>query len=196
MPGQSRRYVLKARGEGLEQTRRRIIAAARDALFTLPFDDLTLPLVAHRAGVTTQTVRNHFDSKEGLLAALADAISQELLDTRRAAAPADSGAAARMLIWEYETYGRAAARLLAAAEHSPGLAAMADRGRREHQAWLEATFGDRLPADRSTRRRVLAALYAATDVGTWRLLRLDLGHSRRVTADVMRLLIDGALASP
>ena len=200
MAQQSRRYVLKARADAVEQTRRRILAEARDALFSLPFDELTLPLVAERAGVTTQTVRNHFESKEGLIVALTDALGAELLQSRRAAAAADSGSAAVMLVAEYETYGHAVTRLLAATEHSPAMAAMAGQGRREHQQWLESTFADRLPAgqtptERRTRRHVLAALYAATDVGTWRLLRLDLGHSRRMTTEVMRTLIDGALTS-
>jgi len=50
-----------------------------------------------------------------------------------------------------------------------------------------STFAEHLPTGPAARRRTLAALYAATDVGTWRLLRLDLGHSRRVTTDVMRI---------
>jgi AcrR family transcriptional regulator len=195
-----RQYVLKARADAVERTRTRILAEARQALFTLPFEELTLPLVAERAGVTTQTVRNHFDSKEGLIVALTDAIGDELLENRRAAAPSDSASAAAVLATEYESYGHAVARLLAAAEHSPAMAAMAAHGRQEHLRWLEDTFADRLPdgrtpAGRNARRHTLAALYAATDVGTWRLLRLDLGHSQRLTTDVMRTLIDGALTS-
>ena len=195
MVQQSRRYVLKARADAVEETRGRILAEAREVLFTLPFDEFTLPLVAERAGVTVQTVRNHFDSKEGLIEALTRAIGEDLLANRRAAAPADSLAAATVLVEEYERYGHAARRLLAAAEFSPAIAAMAAHGRREHKRWLVDTFADRLPASAPARTRMVAALYAATDVGTWRLLRLDLGHSRRVTTDVMRSLIDGALTS-
>lgn len=192
---QPRRYVLKARADAVEQTRRRILAEARAALFTLSFEEFTLPRVAERAGVTVQTVRNHFDSKEGLIEALTDAIGEELLQNRRAVGVADSRSAAAMLAAEYEQYGHAAGRLLAAAEHSPAMAAMAAHGRREHRRWLVSTFADHLPTSQAARTRMLAALYAATDVGTWRLLRLDLGHSRRVTTDVMRSLIDGALTS-
>lgn len=195
MAQQPRRYVLKARADALEQTRRRILAEARTALFTLPFDEFTLPLVAERAEVTVQTVRNHFESKEGLIRALTEAIGEELLQNRRAVGAADSRSAAMLLAAEYEQYGHAASRLLAAAEQSPAVAAMAAHGRREHRRWLVSTFADHLPSGQAARRRTLAALYAATDVGTWRLLRLDLGHSRRVTTDVMRVLIDGALAS-
>lgn len=196
MPAASRTYVLRARAEAQEETRRRILAEAKEILFSQPFDELTLPLVADRSGVTTQTVRNHVGSKEGLIVALTEAIAEELTSARREAAPADTATAMAMLAAEYEAYGHAVMRLLAAAEHSAAMAAMAERGRREHRAWLETTFADRLPTDRRTRNRTLAALYAATDVGTWRLLRLDLRHSRRMTTEVMCALTDGVLTSP
>lgn len=195
MGSAARRYVSPARAEAAAQTRHRILSAAREALFTLPFDELTLPLVAARAGVTTQTVRNHVESKDGLLRAVADLVSRELLERRRAAAPADDTSVVRMLAAEYDDYGAAINRLRAAAERSPSLAAMARRGRREHSRWLEATFADRLPTDRAARRQALAGLYAATDVGTWWLLRHELGSSRSSTVKIMRTLIQGALAA-
>lgn len=191
----SRSYTLRARAEAVEQTRLRILACARDALFGLPFEELTLPRVAADALVTTQTVRNHFQSKEGLLNALAERLSEDLLGARRAAMPADSAAVAAMLATEYERYGRAYIRLMAAVEGSPAMAAMAERGRGEHRRWLEDTFGHRLPADSHHRESMLAALYAATDVGTWRLLRSDLKHDAQTTIEVLRMLIDGALAA-
>lgn len=195
MPATARTYVLRARAEAQEETRRRILAEAKQILFAQPFDELTLPLVADRAGVTTQTVRNHVGSKEGLIVALTESLAEELTSGRREAAPTDTAGAIATLAAEYEAYGHAVSRLLAAAEHSEAMAAMAERGRREHRRWLETTFDDRLPTDRRARRRTLAALYAATDVGTWRLLRLDLGHSRRMTTEVMCTLTDGVLTS-
>lgn len=84
---------------------------------------------------------------------------------------------------------------MAAVESSPALAAMAERGRAEHRGWLEDTFANRLPADPRRREHALAALYAATDVGTWRLLRLDLGQGPEATIEVLTMLIDGALAA-
>ena len=188
-----RRYVLRARAERANLTRRRILAAAREALFIVPFDELTLPLVAAKAEVTTQTVRNHFASKAGLLSAVSDNLSQEFAAGRREVAVGDTAAAASLLVSEYETYGHGYARLLAAVEQSPALAEMARRGRSEHQRWLVEVFGSRLPANRTRREARLAALYVATDVGTWRLLRLDLGHSQQATTEVMQALIDAVL---
>lgn len=196
MAGRNRRYVLKARAESTQRTRRRILEAARETLLTSAFDELTLPAVAGAAGVTTQTVRNHFDSKDGLLRALADTMAADQSQRRRQAAPVGSAAVAAMLVAEYEEYGAALSRLLPATERSPVLAEIVRRGRREHHEWLEATFAGHLPSRKAARRRALAGLYAATDVGTWRLVRLDLGHSREMTADVIRALIDGILAGP
>ena len=187
-----RPYTLKTRAEAVESTRLRILHCARQALFSLPFDRVTLPEVAAHAGVTVQTVRNHFHSKEGLLNALAEQLSSDLLHARRTAAPTDSAEAAAMLAAEYELYGGAYTRLMTAVEASPALSAMAQRGRREHRRWLEVTFAQRLPSDPQRREHTLAALYAATDVGTWRLLRLDLEQSREATVDVLTTLIDGA----
>lgn len=96
--------------------------------------------------MTTQTVRDHFGAKDDLLRALADALSEDLGTSRRAAPAASTAAAVGKLLDEYEDYGLAAAGLLVAAEHSEALAAMVARGREEHRAWLEEVFGDRLPS--------------------------------------------------
>ena len=65
---------------------------------------------------------------------------------------ANEASAAAMLAAEYEQYGHAAGRLLAAAEHSPAMAAMAAHGRREHRRWLVSTFADHLPTSQAARR--------------------------------------------
>lgn len=60
-----------------------------------------------------------------------------------------------------------------------------DRGRagqgaaRRHPR--ERTFGDALPPAAVARRRAIHALHAATDVYTWKLLRRDVGLSRKET---------------
>ncbi|GAB2988705.1 TetR/AcrR family transcriptional regulator [Actinotalea caeni] len=191
-----RPYRSPVRERTAAATRQRILSVARSALLGAPFAEFTLSRVARDAGVTTQTVRDHFGAKDDLLRALADALSEDLGTSRRAAPAASTAAAVGKLLDEYEDYGLAAAGLLVAAEHSEALAAMVARGREEHRAWLEEVFGDRLPSGADAppaRERCLAALYAATDVGTWRLLRHDLGHSREMTAAVMRDLVDATL---
>lgn len=194
MGGARRRYDSALRAAGAEETRRGILDAARHLLFTEPFEEFTLPRVARAADVTTQTVRNHFGSKDGVVIALAEAIGADLLARRAKAPPASSACAATVLAAEYEEYGPAVVRLRAASERSDALREMAARGRDGHAHWLDTVFDARLPADPRARREVVDALYAATDVGTWWLLRIQLGRSRRATAAVMARLVDGALA--
>ena len=68
-------------------------------------------------------------------------------------------------------------------------------GRAGHRGWLEEVFAPALPTTASSRGRVVDALYAATDVGTWKLLRRDLGLSRARTAGAIEVLVRGALAA-
>jgi AcrR family transcriptional regulator len=188
-----RSYRMQARAETVGRTRERILAVARDRFFQLPYDEVRLAEVAAAAGVSQQTLLNHFASKEGLLLAVVEFVAPEIEALRGPVVPGDVDAAVRALMRQYEALGDANVRLAAVAERIPELATGVEFGRRHHAGWLEATFAGSLPDDRRARRQVVAALYAVTDVGTWKLLRRDLGHSRPVTAAVLRLLLHGVL---
>ncbi|UOY02479.1 TetR/AcrR family transcriptional regulator [Blastococcus sp. PRF04-17] len=188
-----RSYRMTARAATVGRTRERILAVARDRFFSAPYDEVRLAEVAAAAGVSEQTLLNHFSSKEGLLLAVVEFVAPEIEALRGPVAPGDVDAAVRALMRQYEALGDANVRLAAVAERIPELAAGVEFGRRHHTAWLEATFADSLPDDPRARRRTVAALYAVTDVGTWKLLRRDLGHSRAETAAVLRLLLRAAL---
>jgi AcrR family transcriptional regulator len=189
----ARSYRMRARALTVGRTRERILSVARDRFFQLPYDEVRLAEVAAAAGVSQQTLLNHFSSKEGLLLAVVEFVEPEIEALRGAVVPGDVDAAVRGLMRQYEVLGDANVRLAAVAERIPELARAVQFGRTHHTAWLEATFADSLPDDRRARRRALAALYAVTDVGTWKLLRRDLGHSRSGTAAVLRSLLRAAL---
>ena len=193
MPQAARNYRLQARAMGVERTRERILGQAQDRFFTLPYDEVRLGDIALAAGVSEQTLLNHFSSKERLLLAVAEFIGPEVEGLRGPVVPGDVDAAVRGLMRQYERYGDANVRLVAVAERIPALDRAVEVGRRSHTAWLETTFADSLPTDPAASRRALAALYAVTDVGTWKLLRRDLGRSRRDTAAVLAALLRGAL---
>lgn len=192
----TRTYRLQARAEGVERTRERILQAAKQHFFTLPFDEVRLADVAADAGVTQQTLLNHFSSKEGLLVSLVEFVGADVAELRGPVRPGDVDRAARALMREYEALGDATVRLVAVAERIPVLREGIEQARAVHTAWLEEVFGDCLPADPRARRRSLAALYAVTDVGTWKLLRRDLRHSRVETTAVLKSLLRAALATP
>jgi AcrR family transcriptional regulator len=185
---------MTSRAQGVERTRARILGVARDRFFTLPYDEVTLGEIASSAGVTQQTLLNHFTSKEGLALAVAEMVKPEIEALRSPVAVGDVRGAVRGLVRQYEALGDANVRLTAVAERLPALAPGLAFARRAHAEWLARVFEPRLPRDAGPRRRTLAALYAATDVGTWKLLRRDLGHSRTETEAIVRALVEGALA--
>ena len=189
----ARSYRSQARAEGVERTRERILGVAQQRFFALSYDDVRLADIAAAAGVSEQTVLNHFSSKEGLLLAVAEFVAPEVERLRGPVVPGDVDAAVRGLMRQYEALGDANVRLVVAAERLPALARGVEFGRTRHLAWLEETFGTALPDEPKARRRALGALYAVTDVGTWKLLRRDLGRSRTDTAAILRGLIRAAL---
>ena len=195
MTDSGRTYRMQARADGVARTRERILAAARDHFVGRPYDEVRLTEVSSDAGVTQQTLLNHFSSKEGLFLALAEAMAPEVFALRGSVRAGDVAAAVRGLMRQYEALGDANVRLAAVAERIPELAAALEAARSHHRSWLEEVFGAQLPAAPRERRRAIAALYAVTDVGTWKLLRRDLGHSRAETTAVLESLLRAALAT-
>ena len=195
MTSAPRTYRMGARARAVERTRERVVAVAREHFTRLPYDEVRLAEVAAAAGVTQQTLLNHFSSKEGLFLAVVDVLGPEIEALRGPVVPGDAAAFARGLVRQYEALGDANVRLAAVAERIPALAAGLDLARARHTAWLHEAFGAQLPDDAGTRRRALAGLYAVTDVGTWKLLRRDLGHSAAETTSVLEHLLRAALAT-
>src|SRR5215472_15375088 len=71
-----RTYRLGLREEGSEQTRSRILAAARELLIaTGGFSSFSMEAVARRADVARMTVYHQFGSKIGLLEAICDTLA-------------------------------------------------------------------------------------------------------------------------
>jgi len=186
---------MRARARGVENTRASIMVAAREAFLTQRYEQVTLAEVARKSGVTQQTLINHFSSKEGLFRAFIEVAAVEIADLRGVVEPSDVGGAVRALMRQYEALGDANVRLAAAAESIPLVAEIAAGARQHHQQWLTDIFAARLPTEDVARRRTVAALYAVTDVGTWKLLRRDLHLSDGETGIILHTLIQSVLAS-
>ena len=71
-PVKPRRYDNSRRTETALQTRRAIVAAARELFLEVGYPAATLVAVAARAGVSVQSVYGHFGSKRALLKAVVD----------------------------------------------------------------------------------------------------------------------------
>lgn len=174
-------------------TRDRIVQAALTLGLEQDYEDITLVAIAEAAGVSHQTVLNHFASKENVAAAAAELLARQTETARARAVPGDPAGAIAILVGEYERFGDANARWAIASDRLGTLALLLDRARAGHQAWLEHIFAAALPAVPAARRAAIHGLHAATDVYTWKLLRRDLRLSRAETERVMLALVNGIL---
>lgn len=190
MGARGREYDMTTRAAATGRTRDRLLRAAQERFAGRRYDDVTLAGVADAAGVTVQTLLNHFGSKEGLFAAAAEFFAGEVADLRGPVEPGDIDAAAHALMRHYEVLGDANWRAVADSDRQRVLQELLDSARAAHRAWVEEVFAPQLAVGADREERV-AALYAATDVGTWKLLRRDLGQTPEQTRAVLRRLIAG-----
>ena len=185
----TRKYTMGARAQAVDATRRRIV----DALIALagerPFAEVTLDTVAERAGVSVQTVLRQFGSRDGLFAEAMDAAMVDAEDERRTP-PGDVAAAVRIVVDHYERRGQTALLMLAQEGYDDVARKATDRGKAMHRDWVRDAF-----APVTDDEALLDLLVVATDVYTWKLLRIDRGHSRAVTERRLHHLVDAVLAT-
>jgi AcrR family transcriptional regulator len=187
----TRTYTMGARAEAVAETRRRIV----DALFELGrermFPDISLDDVAAEAGVSVQTILRHFDSRAGLLQATMDhAIAT--VNMERAAPVGDVDVAVAVIVRHYEDRGQTAL-LLLAQESDRQVGELTRRGRAMHRTWVTEVFA---PFLTWLKDPLIDLLVVATDVYTWKLLRLDRRYSRirteKLILRMVRSLLDTA----
>ena len=157
---EQRQYTMSKRANAVATTKERIIAAAVELLMERRYDDVTLADIATASGVSHQTVLNHFESKEGVAFAAADAVRQSTSSARSGVAVGDAVAAVHVLVADYEQMGDANVRWAMDTERLGSLAPFMEDARQSHRAWLEAAFGPDLPSDPKERRRLVNALHA------------------------------------
>jgi AcrR family transcriptional regulator len=178
-------------------TERQILDAVAEIIATEDFDAVSMRRVAAQADVSLSTVVRHFGTKDALLAALVgqggDDAERDAL--RRQMEPGDVAAAVRIVVGDYEEAGQQLMHMLAQEHRFPALSQLLDIGRRGHRKWVRWAFAPQLAARRTTgRARLEDLLVVATDVYTWKLLRLDRRLSARATAAAMTELCDAVVA--
>jgi AcrR family transcriptional regulator len=193
MDMKTRKYDMSARQQAKDATRDAIIDAATETFLAERSLAITLPAVAERADVTVKTVLRHFGSREALIdAAWAHLFGNVIAE--RTPPPDDPEAAIDVLIAHYERRGEMVLVLLAEEESDPRAQQLCGAGRRAHRAWVDEVFGARLPDIPSERDRLTDVLVVATDVYSWKLLRLDRGLPVDDVRDRMLLMADAVLA--
>ncbi|WP_068278650.1 TetR/AcrR family transcriptional regulator [Aldersonia kunmingensis] len=188
----TRSYTQTTRADSKIATRERITQTASELFLENTYEEVTLAGIARAAGVSHQTVLNHFESKLGVVLAVAELIGAQTTSVRYAQ-PGDIEAAVHALVSDYERMGDANFRWAASADRIPELAQVLDGARVGHQQWIVDMFGDRLPTEATARRHAIGALHAATDVYVWKLLRRDLKLSRSETESTIVDLVAGVL---
>ncbi|HEX3174598.1 MAG TPA: TetR/AcrR family transcriptional regulator [Solirubrobacterales bacterium] len=155
------------------------------------YDEVTLAEVAEGAGVTIPTLIAHFGRKEDLFAAVLEDWGGRMVESRDEAPVGDHAAAIRNLLDHYDTEGTRILYLLAEEDRFPAVRAMTDEGRKVHREWVERVFEPSLRSLRGGRREQLVVqLIVATDLLTWKLIRLDMELSRSDTEAAVVQMVD------
>jgi AcrR family transcriptional regulator len=164
-----------------------ILAASRVA-------DITLEDVARESAVTVRTILRRFGSRDAVLEAAFGRLRTEIGRLRRPTWPDDIDAAMTSLLDQYEQMGDFHIRALQEEHHLPTLHRDLETARQYHRDWIREIFALHLEDFRpDDRERRVTALFAATDVYLWKLLRRDLQLDRARTEDTFRRLVQGVL---
>jgi AcrR family transcriptional regulator len=193
-----RRYRQEARARQTQANGERIVGAAVALVKAAPrISAITLHDIARESGMTLRTILRRFGSRDGVLEAALDALHVELSGQRMQTTPGDVDAAVTSLVGQYERMGDLNVSMLEQEHQFPLLRRRLADGRRFHRAWLLETFAPNLRSVASPEREHrLTALYAATDVYLWKLLRRDLHLDRRKTEATLARLVRGVLSPP
>lgn len=195
-PSPQRPYRQTARAAAAEATGNRILESFLKRLETQWFEDITLDSLAQDAGVTVQTVLRKFDGKAGILEA-AHRHMGDSIDIRRTVIPGDVEHAVDVLTEDYETVGALVLRLLAQEERHGLLKPVLDRGRVGHREWVSEVFAaDLKPLTPARRTAMLDALVVATDIYTWKLVRIDMGRTVNAYKAIVKRLLRAATSEP
>jgi AcrR family transcriptional regulator len=156
--------------------------------------DITLDDISRDSGVTVRTILRRFASRDGVLEAAFARIKEEFRGYRPATEPGDVDAAVGALVSQYERIGDLNMRALEQEDQLPLLHRALTGARRSHREWLEQIFQPHLRSlTPQQRERQLTALYAATDVYLWKLLRRDLKLDRHETEAAFLRLVHGVV---
>jgi AcrR family transcriptional regulator len=182
---------MNVRARRSEATAERIRGVALEQFLSRPYEDVTLAEVAEAAGVTVPTLIAHFGRKEDLFAVVLEDWGGRMVESRDEAPVGDHAGAIRNLLDHYDTEGNRILHLLAEEDRFPAVRAMTDEGRKFHREWVERIFELSLRSLRGARREQLVIqLVVATDLLTWKLIRLDMKLSRRRTEAAIVQMVD------
>jgi AcrR family transcriptional regulator len=192
-----RKYNMSVRGKTAAMTETNILKAIGELWLSFNIHEITLEMIALKAGVNERTILRKFGSKEGLLeAALKADDAAGIKSIKDEAEAGNIEQIVQTLIKEYKISGQASIRTLAIEHEIPIAAEILSKGRQMHRDWCERVFRPYLPSKKNKYYYLLiGAFYAATDVHNWKLLSQDLGYSQKDTAEILSMLLRSIINS-
>jgi len=181
-----RSYTMSARAAAAAETRDRLLDATIAIALETQRLDFSLDQVAERAGRSVQTILRRFGSRDGLVQQAVERGSARVAAERRPAERGDIPGALSLLMEHYEQWGAFMLRLLAQ-EDDPDAGGITAGGRLLHREWVTEVFS---PGS----VELTDLLVVATDLSTWKLLRLDRGLSPAEVLSRVTALTDAVLA--
>jgi len=190
----ARTYDMTRRSQKAEETSQKIISATERLLTEKSLEETSLKNVAREAGVTVQTVIRHMKSRDGCLHAVVDRVSSRIEKQRGSTEPGNIAVNIESLIGHYEKEGKLVLNILAQEHNGDSFAShFTNEGRAYHRKWVERCFAPHLSGKSS---EVIDGVVAATDVYTWKLLRLDLGRPRGKAKKIIMNMVKKILEVP
>jgi AcrR family transcriptional regulator len=172
MPVESRSYESPLRVEQRERTRIRILDAAIEQLADEGLEDLRVPLVARKAGVSVRTVYVHFPTKDALVEAVAHLIDERIGSITY---PQAADELPSFAVSIFEAFDRDE-RLYTAATRSKAWREVSARRRGRRIEGLETVLDQDLAGlEPNARREALAAIYVIHNMASWRAMKDNFG---------------------
>ena len=182
-----RPYTMTVRATAADATRDRILDATIAIALETQRLDFSLDQVADRADRSVQTILRRFGSRDGLVEEAVARGSARVAAERRPAEPGDIPAALQLLVEHYEQWGRFMLRLLSRDDDQDARGITAG-GQLLHRDWVTEVFTP-------DSAELTDLLVVATDLYTWKLLRLDRGLEQREVLERISALTDAVLAA-
>jgi AcrR family transcriptional regulator len=191
----ARTYDMSTRESARLRTREEILDAAVELFTGAAYEDVTLGDVARAAGVSQQTVVNHFGSKIGLYqTGVAERAAPQIRTVRDAAVPGDVASIVSAVVRDYEATGDTTFRTVGLSERLEELRPLVEGGHRAHADWVAHMLGPRLAGLRKRERNRLVALACVVlDVTTWHHLRRVQELDQKTTRDHLTHLLEALL---
>jgi AcrR family transcriptional regulator len=173
------------------QTRDNIINATERLLTNKLLYEIDLKAIAQEAGTTVQTVLRHMESRDGCLLAVVKVVSARIEAQRSNSDYNSIEAIIADLIEHYESEGKLILNFLAQEQKGDSFVSnIIKEGRAYHRNWVKRCFANYLHSHTDSE---IDALVLATDIYSWKLLRLDIGRRRNesqtiITNMVMKIL--------